>query len=104
MTDKKFWDDTIAGMDRDKMESLQLKRLKDTLRHCYNNNDFYKKRLDDAGLDPDSVEDLSELEKVIQEARGETRDAQPEWHAAGIGLLCKVRNLYTQVPRPATRR
>ncbi len=82
MTDNKFWDEKIAAMDRGGMKSLQLKRLKETLKHCYDNNTFYKKRLDDSGVDPEKVEDLSELEKLPFTSKEELRDNYP------FGLFC----------------
>jgi len=82
MTDNKFWDEKIAAMDRGGMKSLQLKRLKETLKHCYDNNTFYKKRLDDSGVDPGKVEDLSELEKLPFTSKEELRDNYP------FGLFC----------------
>jgi phenylacetate-CoA ligase len=82
MTDNKFWDEKTALMDREGMKSLQLSRLKSTLRHCYDNNDFYKKRMDDAGLDPDKLEDLSDLEKLPFTSKEELRENYP------FGLFC----------------
>jgi len=82
MTDNKFWDEKIATMDRGGMKSLQLNRLKETLKHCYDNNTFYKKRLDDSGVDPEKVEDLSELEKLPFTSKEELRDNYP------FGLFC----------------
>jgi len=82
MTDNKFWDEKIAAMDRGGMKSLQLKRLKETLKHCYDNNTFYRKRLDDSGVDPEKVEDLSELEKLPFTSKEELRDNYP------FGLFC----------------
>ena len=64
------------------MRSLQLQRLKDTLKHCYKNNVFYKKRMDDAGLDPDNVSDLSDLEKLPFTSKEELRENYP------FGLFC----------------
>ncbi len=82
MTDNKFWDEKTALMDREGMRSLQLSRLRSTLRHCYDNNDFYKKRMDDAGLDPDKIEDLSDLEKLPFTSKEELRENYP------FGLFC----------------
>jgi phenylacetate-CoA ligase len=82
MTDNKFWDEKTALLDREGMRSLQLSRLKSTLRHCYDNNDFYKKRMDDAGLDPDKLEDLSDLEKLPFTSKEELRENYP------FGLFC----------------
>jgi phenylacetate-CoA ligase len=82
MGDKKFWDEKIATMEKDELKAVQLKRLKATLKHCYDNNDFYKKRISDAGLDPDRIEDLSDLEKLPFTSKEELREHYP------FGLFC----------------
>jgi len=82
MSDNKFWDKKIAGMERDDMRALQLRRLKGTLKHCYHNNDFYKKRMDEAGVDPDSIKDLKDLEKLPFTSKEELRENYP------FGLFC----------------
>jgi len=82
MGDKKFWDEKIATMEKDDLKAVQLKRLKSTLKHCSGNNDFYKKRISDAGLDPDRIEDLSDLEKLPFTSKEELREHYP------FGLFC----------------
>ena len=82
MGDKKFWDEKIATMEKDDLKALQLERLKATLKHCYDNNDFYKKRIGDAGLDPDKIEGLSDLEKFPLTSKEELREHYP------FGLFC----------------
>jgi len=82
MGDKKFWDEKIATMEKDGLKAVQLERLKATLKHCYDNNDFYRKRIDDAGLDPDKIEDLSDLEKLPFTSKEELREHYP------FGLFC----------------
>ena len=49
---------------RDKLLDLQLKGLQWTVNHAYSGSSVYKKRLDDAGMGPDSIRSLDDLEKL----------------------------------------
>jgi phenylacetate-CoA ligase len=80
--DDKFWDPEISTASRDKIISLQIENLKKTLKHCYNNNEFHKKRIDQSGLNPDKIKDLSELEKLPFTSKEELRRHYP------FGLFC----------------
>jgi len=46
------------------MKELQLSRLKETVHRVYNNVPFYKKRLDDAGIKPDSIKSLDDIKNI----------------------------------------
>ena len=50
-------------MSRQEIEELQLKRLKETVRHCMN-SPFYKKRFEEEGLTPDDIKSLDDLKKI----------------------------------------
>jgi len=62
--DLEFWDSNIELMSREKLEMLQLERLKKTLINVYENVSFYKKRLDDCGVNPYKFSSFDELEKI----------------------------------------
>lgn len=55
--------DPIEIASRDEIMSLQLERMKKSLRHAYENVAFYRHRFDDAGVHPDDLNDLSDLAK-----------------------------------------
>lgn len=80
--DKKFWDEEISTASREKIQQLQLKRLKKTIKHCYKNNNFYKKRIDDAGINPDKINSLDDLNKIPFTTKDDLRDNYP------FGLFC----------------
>jgi len=82
MKDDRFWDKKTAELERDEIKAIQLARLQQTLKHCYDNNSFYKKRMDDAGLDPKNIKDLADLEKLPFTSKEELRDNYP------FGLFC----------------
>ena len=53
--------DAIETASRDEIGALQLKRLKWTLNHAYNNVAHYKKAFDKAGVHPDDLKSLDDL-------------------------------------------
>jgi phenylacetate-CoA ligase len=82
MVDKKFWDEEISTAGRDKIESVQLERLRKILKHVYKNNQYYKKRIDDAGLDPDGLKSIKDIEKLPFTSKEDLRKNYP------FGLFC----------------
>ena len=46
------------------LEQVQLDGLKWTVRHAYTGSEFYRRRLDDAGVGPDSIKSLDDLSKL----------------------------------------
>jgi len=79
---EKFWDAEISTASKDKIRGIQLERLKKTISHCYENNNFYKKRLDDAGMEPEKIKSLDDLGKIPFTTKDDLRDNYP------FGLFC----------------
>ncbi|KHA50684.1 phenylacetate--CoA ligase PaaK [Sulfitobacter geojensis] len=69
--------DAIEIASRDEIAALQLKRMKWSLRHAYDNVPFYKKSFDDAGVHPDDLHDLSDLAKFPFTVKTDLRDNYP---------------------------
>ena len=66
---------------RDHIAATQLTRLRSTVaraRHC----DFYRKRLDEAGIDADAIRSLDDLARIPFTTKDDLRDQYP------TGLLC----------------
>ena len=53
----------IEMASREEISALQLERLKNTLENAYKNVPFYKKKFDEAGVTPDDLNSLSDLNK-----------------------------------------
>jgi len=51
-------------LNDDKLKKIQLQGLKWTVGHAYNNSPFYKKKLDDAGLKPEDIRSLKDIENL----------------------------------------
>ena len=71
------YQDEITHMDHGELEALQLFRLKQTLRRCYENIPFYKKSFDESGFNPYTVNSLDDLEKAPLTTKQDMRDAYP---------------------------
>lgn len=46
------------------LEELQLRGVKWTVKHAYNGSPVYRRKLDEAGIDPDGIGSLSDLERL----------------------------------------
>jgi phenylacetate-CoA ligase len=77
LTPPKLSLDPIEIASRDEIEALQLKRLKWSLRHAYDNVPFYKKSFDDAGIHPDDLKSLSDLSKFPFTVKSDLRANYP---------------------------
>src|SRR5271170_5781444 len=69
--------DPIEIASRDEIAALQLKRLRQTLRHAYENVACYRAKFDAAGVRPDDCRELSDLAKFPFTTKSELRDAYP---------------------------
>ena len=61
----------------DELRSLQLKRLKSTLQHAYDNSPVYKAKFDKAGVHPSDCQSLSDLAKFPFTTTADLRDSYP---------------------------
>lgn len=67
----------ILGVSRAELESLQLERLRSTLRHAYAGNPNYKAKFDAAGVHPDDLRSLSDLSRFPFTTKADLRAAYP---------------------------
>ncbi|WP_442592425.1 phenylacetate--CoA ligase PaaK [Parapusillimonas sp. JC17] len=69
--------DAIEHASQDELKSLQLERLKWSLRHAYDNVPHYRKSFDAAGVHPDDLKTLSDLKRFPFTAKQDLRDNYP---------------------------
>ena len=77
LTPRKDELDPIEIASRDEIAALQLKRLKWSLRHAYDNVAHYRERFDTAGVHPDDLRDLADLSKFPFTVKGDLRNNYP---------------------------
>lgn len=72
-----FWQEEIETMDRADLERLQLERLKNIVAYVYDRVPFYRKRLDDAGVKPEKIKALSDIQYIPFTTKADIRDTYP---------------------------
>ena len=74
---KRFPLDPIEKASVDELRALQLKRLKATLQHAYDNSLVYRVKFDAAGVHPDDCRSLADLAKFPFTTKSDLRDSYP---------------------------
>ncbi|MFF0560026.1 phenylacetate--CoA ligase PaaK [Streptomyces sp. NPDC004266] len=69
--------DSGERLGREELAALQLERLRTTLRHAYENVDFYRRSFDAAGLTPDDCRTLADLARFPFTAKSDLREHYP---------------------------
>ncbi len=60
------------------LEELQTKRLRSIVKHAYHNTEFYHGKLKDAGVHPDDIRTLNDLNKIPFTTKEELREQKLE--------------------------
>lgn len=76
-----YWQKDIETMGREQLQELQLKRLKETVKHAVN-SPFYKEVFEKNGLTPDSIQTLDDLQKIPFTTKNDLRTHYPFGMAA----------------------
>ena len=72
-----IWNEEVECISRDEMRKLQLKRLKDVVKRAYENVPYYKKRFDEAGINPQDIKNLEDIQKIPLTTKDDLRAAYP---------------------------
>lgn len=68
----------IETMPRNKIEAIQLERLKKLVKYCYDNVPFYHQKLTDAGVfDGEKIKELSDIQYIPFTTKDDFRDNYP---------------------------
>jgi phenylacetate-CoA ligase len=72
-----YWQPEAECLDREELGQLQLERLQATLSRVARNVPFYRKRFDEAGLDPDELRSVGDLNALPFTTKEDLRHAYP---------------------------
>ena len=72
-----IWNDDFETLPREAIESLQLRRLQQTLERVYATVPFYRKRFEEAGVKPAQVKSLADLRRLPFTLKQDMRDNYP---------------------------
>jgi len=80
---RKYLDPEVETMDREKLGALQLRRLKNQLRRCYQDSEFYRQRFKEAGIKPEDIRSLDDVVYLPFVTKPELRDEQQDYPPFG---------------------
>ncbi len=69
--------DPLETASVDELRATQVKRLKWSLKHAYDNVPFYRRSFDKAGVHPDDIQTLADLAKLPFTTKADLRDNYP---------------------------
>ena len=64
-------------MDRESMTKLQSERLVATVKRCYENVPFYRKKMDKKGVKPEDIKGIQDIHKLPFTTKHDLRDEYP---------------------------
>ena len=86
--DQKYYDPEIECMPRSELEKLQLERLQAMVKYAYENTVYYKRSFDEAGVKPEDITSLADIEKFPFIDKKTERETQ---HVGSFfGEMCSV--------------
>jgi len=77
MAISKYWNEKVETMPVPELRKHQFRKLKKQVKHCYDNNAFYHKKFKDAGLKPDDLKTLEDIQKIPFTVKNDLRDNYP---------------------------
>src|SRR4051812_10088709 len=69
--------DPAERVSVDELRSIQLERLRQTLRHVYENVAHYRRAFDEAGVHPDDCRELADLARFPTTSKADLRENYP---------------------------
>lgn len=72
-----IWNESKECMSRDELHNLQSARLKKTVNHVYHNVEFYRKKMQQMGLEPGDINGIEDLHKLPFTTKDDLRDNYP---------------------------
>ena len=72
-----IWNETKECMSRDEMEHLKSKRLVKLVDRVYHNVEFYRKKMQELGIEPGDIKGIQDLKKLPFTTKNDLRDTYP---------------------------
>ncbi len=72
-----YWNPVVEKMSKSELKELQERKLRQTVEFAYRYSEFYRKLYDQAGVKPDDIKSLEDLEKLPFVKKQDLRDNYP---------------------------
>ncbi len=72
-----IWNEKYECMEREEMRKLQSERLVAIVKYTYDHVEFYRKRMDEAGVKPEDIKSIDDISKLPFMQKKDLRDYYP---------------------------
>ena len=96
-------DPKIECMSRDEMSALQSERLVKQVKNVYENVEFYRKKMDDLGVEPGDIKGIEDINKLPFTTKEDLRDNYPGEDCKSTGDIRNHRKTYPGFLYPERR-
>jgi len=72
-----IWNETAECMDIEQRREVQSRRLKDTVARVYQNVEFYRKKMQEIGVEPGDIKTIDDIVKLPFTTKKDLRDNYP---------------------------
>ena len=72
-----IFNEKMEKMPRAELKELQLEKLRNIVKHAYDNVPFYKNGLDQVGVSPSDIKTLEDIQKIPFTVKNDLRDNYP---------------------------
>ncbi|MBP5536791.1 MAG: phenylacetate--CoA ligase, partial [Bacteroidales bacterium] len=72
-----YFNEKVETMDRAQLRELQSQRLVNIVKYTYDNVEFYRKRMDEAGVKPEDIKSIDDISKLPFMQKKDLRDYYP---------------------------
>lgn len=76
-TERKYWDEKFETLPLPELEKFQLRKLKETVEWVYERVPFYKRKFDEAGVNPKAIKSLEDIARLPFTVKNDLRDNYP---------------------------
>lgn len=74
---KNYYQPEIETMPLEQLQALQSERLVEQVKHVYENVEFYRNKMDEAGIKPEDIKGIDDLHKLPFIEKDDLRDQYP---------------------------
>lgn len=72
-----IWNEAKECMSRDELANLQSKRLVKAVNRVYHNVEYYRKKMQEAGVEPGDIQGIEDIDKLPYTTKDDLRDTYP---------------------------
>ena len=72
-----IWNETKECISRDELAELQSKRLVKVVNRVYHNVEYYRKKMQEAGIEPGDIRGIEDITKLPYTTKNDLRDTYP---------------------------